>query len=68
MALYRVEHHHETGITPLGRLETAFPHHTSLNLYLPPLLQTGATGWLVLIERDSGRSPAAAWCLARRGA
>ena len=55
MALYRVEHHHETGITPLGRLETAFPHHSSLDPYLPPLRETGATSGLSLRSSTSTR-------------
>ena len=58
MSRYRVEHHvehqHASHTTPLGLLETAFPHHTTLEPYLRPLLEAGATGWLVLIDATSG--------------
>jgi hypothetical protein len=51
---YRVEHRDGDRVRSLGRLPDVTPHAATLAPFASRLVQTGATGELVLVEETSG--------------
>jgi len=53
-ARYRVEHHHDRGVTILGWLASGRPHHSTLDPYVSRLVRDGTEGLVVLVDLASG--------------